>query len=1766
MLPSIALQVLIPGGGTAAKAVSYTAFGLGAGGNALEQSLAEGADYDDALLYGTLSGAAEVGVELISGGIGGLGEGVAQKTLAKSQPVLYSTLKSNKLLNFATNIFGEGVEEVIGDSIDPLFKRITFDPDAPAATKEELLQSFTLGALASAVLQGGASVNTSVRVQQQYQDLVDTIKLQIDAADGKVGRYSDASKLAEMVRKKADKLGEMLGTEIDTKPMYLEEKIKQYDKLANKEGQKYFDASEKLKDSIAQDIKEIDETKRKDFINKNGLNYMFNEKGKIIDSYKNLTKKQKVNIRNNNKLLHTLDKNTNINYVYEEKLKQGFYDPDTNTININLNATDPYRVVGLHEFTHTLEGTKQYNKLANFILKKYYKQGKLTKELNRLERLYKEKFKKSNIAKALNEKLQQNKISKNDYFKQYKAEKIKYLQEELVANTISEKIFTDEKAINKLVDEESSLAKRIYEWIKEKISKKEPQYDEWRKTLNKAAKLYKNAIENKVVKVKTNETKASIKEDSNGKELSNNQKEHFKDTKAVDKQGNLQVVYHGSDAEFKSNQIKDINNINPSSNEDIRYSIKDTKDINSEYVKAKANMKEQYVFDKKDSNDIFDSVIQSLALTKNHKIEGGSKAVYNYLFQRMNESKTPKTEIARDVADHLIKYAHIDGERIPTDLRDDIQHSIETKLVETVFQDAKLGEYQAYKKRVKYVMNEFKERIKFLKDINKETKTIFKYIDKIKDFTNKTLPKTTQAEPLHIMFNEWTKLFKKINEKNLIKPETRQLFVDFKNNFYNEDNKNIKSYLREDVINMLNDMENINKINPNKSLSIDEIKYIKTIIKSFNTIIRNYNKVFVDGRMQSSTRIANKGIKNTQRLKQHKINFGRKFSDLLIKPETLIRYAEGSIKGEESVMQTYVLDPLKKGSTKEGQIIMELDEDFNKFFGEHKKYQRKLVDKKIKVGNEELPLGKAISAYLTSKRQQAREHFMPDMNKNASGFSFYDEKGNINEGNNISLTQEDVDNVVKQFDNEDLEYIEKVEKFFKDTKDLQQEVEFNYTGSSIIKDDSYYFPIITDKLLDIYKSYGSVRTIDKIDGVFNLYFTKEIIPHATNTIKLLSVDKIVENHKNLIAKFNSYYITVKNIQQIMNTHVGETTLKEVMEKKYPGFNDYLNKYIADIINIDSKVENNLLIKAINKLKSNFAVFALGANAGVTVNQLSIIPTSYAFLDASSISRGVTMKNTKSTRADMDYYCPYVAYRNYDSNILAGKINIGIDKFSKFQEKVMKPVSTFDRIAIGYTWNACQIEVEKKQGLKVGTEENMKAAGELLETVVRQTQGIDRFEQPALNRTNNVVVKTLLMFQTQNIQSISHLYGLTVERSLIKERMKSEPNNTEKFNQALKENSRDIRKAASGIAVSNLFYVMIHMLVKKLLGKDDKDKNDIKELSEDYVENTIGMIPILNNFYSKIFKGYDMKISFLDTFNDLIDNSKRVWKNITTGQGDPIANLHKLSNSLGAILGIPTKNITEYSMSIINLFNPDLAYKYRSLWYRKSVSEYTEDLEKALNKKDTKRANLIVKSIYNEKGIDLNNKDVANAISKIVSNKDFINIKNMLPKSSPRTITYDNQYFDLKPQQQLQFKEIYSKNVNDNLGKLVNSAKFANLDVQEKTLAIKHMQDYSYYQAMRKVLNVEPYTNKISAVSRAINPITVATTLAKCKKSLLGNKAAIQTYINSLSLHREQKYMLYGLAGYKPLNDNAYVLVSNYLVTRGYSVNEIQQILEMCKLI
>ena len=147
-LAGVGANLLKSGGAGLKELINRLTFGATAAGSSTREAVDEGAGGSQATTYGMLSGALEVAIESLAGGIPGMGSGVIGKVLKKIP---------GKLTYFL-NILGEGGEEALSQWLTPSLKRATYNPDAEDATAEEIAEAAAIGAILSAMMQGGAGI------------------------------------------------------------------------------------------------------------------------------------------------------------------------------------------------------------------------------------------------------------------------------------------------------------------------------------------------------------------------------------------------------------------------------------------------------------------------------------------------------------------------------------------------------------------------------------------------------------------------------------------------------------------------------------------------------------------------------------------------------------------------------------------------------------------------------------------------------------------------------------------------------------------------------------------------------------------------------------------------------------------------------------------------------------------------------------------------------------------------------------------------------------------------------------------------------------------------------------------------------------------------------------------------------------------------------------------------------------------------------------------------------------------------------------------------------------------------------------------------------------------------------------------------------------------------------------------------------------------------------------------------------------------------
>ena len=206
-------------------------------------------------------------------------------------------------------------------------------------------------------------------------------------------------------------------------------------------------------------------------------------------------------------------------FAVEGATVNGYYDKATKTVGINTDSSKAYNSVVGHEITHVLKDTDLYGELQNAAFEYAKSKGEYDSRREALAKLYAEES----------------------------------IDEEMTADLVGDYLFTDSDFINNLSTKHRNVFQKVYDEIKYlyKVatagSKEARDLERVKRAFDQAYKADSKANTDTNASA---DTKHSLS-DSDGKQLTKEQGEYFKDSKMRDDNGNLKVMYHGSqDAGF----------------------------------------------------------------------------------------------------------------------------------------------------------------------------------------------------------------------------------------------------------------------------------------------------------------------------------------------------------------------------------------------------------------------------------------------------------------------------------------------------------------------------------------------------------------------------------------------------------------------------------------------------------------------------------------------------------------------------------------------------------------------------------------------------------------------------------------------------------------------------------------------------------------------------------------------------------------------------------------------------------------------------------------------------------------------------------------------------------------------------------------------------------------------------------------------------------------------------------------------------------------
>lgn len=1427
---------------------------------------------------------------------------------------------------------------------------------------------------------------------------------------------------------------------------------------------------------------------------------------------------------------------------------------------------------------------------------------------------------------------------------------------------------------------------------------------------------------------KVEDIRYSLKEDSDGRVLSESQKEYFKNSKVIDEDGNLMVVYHGtpkpnfsvfklgdgalgngiyfaeskeyskgfsfgsnpyevylnitnpyevnypiSDSitekliakgydgihhkqngfwvAFSPEQIKLVDNLTPTKNEDIRFDLKKD-DLSKKYhyeltdgqiKKLIADKTMRKVYSKVESEKIINTILsESLGVGEKYgSLTGRAKSeVIEMLWRGLNTAEPGKQmKVALDVAEYIIQNSVLEN------LYEDSENSIYIDTINALKPYLHSLDLSALKGEIKYkfdndnsayllwgkrkgekgltadqIKMELDERGFFI-DSDNEADIFFRMdsayreaVAAMKKKTKELLSSALSAEERKTLKNniarevliafdkngkqstfskileqyhkealtwkekyydertrnsvvnrlldrvqkvkDWklgtflnasqykTDIFKKSIDKlanikirgDLNQSGTREIVSGLKE-WYSKSNPLLEGVYDSEIAEMLDDIAT-----SGGKLTTQELRNLSNVVDYFKHFVETYNKVYRNGKYVEAQPIAEKYVSVIKRNQSVKVGWLKKYFEKYLTtfgdPMTVARYFDKYESGFYSEM----LATLRESATKAQIDEMNIREPIEEFIKKNKKYFNEAEKKTVKYQGRDIPLLQAMYVYMAMNDVDT----IPSFAK--SGFVFNDGNSDVridgfaaNEDVEIAemqiMAKEIQTSIEKQFSAADKEYIEIARKIFnEDCRKRFSETSIILKGYTNAKEGDYV-PI---RRANIAKNVDTSTFEYEVNRASNASFTKDRVKGAKGELRVDGIDTVLDRHIRAVAQYANLAPAIEEYNKLFSLNTGEDNNKPVSvstesRNLWAKGDEYFKKLISDIQGIPATKGDGIKFMAF--IRGGYAKFQLGANPKVWVTQLSSFFAAGSILDYSSIVKGIGIK-----AGDVDTYCELAKLRNNDNTVAMAQ---GVlDKIDKVGNVLMKPIGTVDRFVITKLFGACQVQVQKNYGLKIGTEENKVKAGELLKRVILETQQNSMAtERSSAMRSGSEFMRTITMFSADSMKVIGRVVDSIGELSALKAKKKilTDANEIANIDKQIKQATKKVAKSTASLITSAVFMALVAQLFRTLYNKDDEEDNVVANMATDAIGNLFGGLPIFKDIYSRLVEGYDIDGYAYSAINDMLDSADNIFKmcgDIVSGEvtsQEVAKNIKNMVYAAGQIFGLPARNVYNVAYGLTKRVSPSTAYKIDTAFYNK---KYTSDLNKAVARGDDDMIATIVELMTDERVGDIGDSAVSKELNSLVT-KGF----DVIPRSVGEKITYNGEEINLTSGQRKQFKQVYSV-ANKAVASLVKLSQYESASDEVKAKAIKYIYNVYYNLALQDLLGEDLETKtvlfaeaidveKLAIIVATANSLTAD--LDKKGNAISGTrKRKIQAYVNSLELSAAQKYMVMGYLGFSNL--------------------------------
>lgn len=932
-----------------------------------------------------------------------------------------------------------------------------------------------------------------------------------------------------------------------------------------------------------------------------------------------------------------------------------------------------------------------------------------------------------------------------------------------------------------------------------------------------------------------------------------------------------------------------------------------------------------------------------------------------------------------------------------------------------------------------------------------------------------------------------------------------------------------------------------------KYLTDEQIVDLDTVISGITRLYRDYDTVYFQGKRQSLTETAQRGVDNMQWIADERVKKGKRFGVIdkikrwtdaylyeIASPMAVIHDME---RHDPNGVLSAAFEGIVYGQISAQTMFADLMNPFETFYKENKGYKKALARDTVNFRGHELTKAQAISLYCTMKREHAQ------LGLETFGIVFDDKNGNrVKTG---SLKGYDANALYKSFSETDKRFISLVENFFNDvSKKVKGDADMRIIGSTNVLDD-YYFPILRDRSQRT-NSVGDTRRgiSDFLETVLNLSFNQNTVRHADGRIEISDVTNTIMKHAQGLAIYANLYEQIQTFDRILNKKVGEMdadgklirettkSLGEMMEDNHKGMLNYLSKLLADVqgVRTDMTGAMDVIDHALTKVYGLYAQAAVSGNIKTAILPLASYFATGLYVDARHMAKGFAMNASpaeiRANMEQMDKYSSVTKGRYYDRGAI--KSQTVQDEVRGLISVTGKGIEATERFMLSKVWNACKSQTAEQLGLAIDSDENCRAAAKLFDKVVIETQSqYVASMKSAMGRSKNQLVRGLTMFKSDGAAMFSSSFDAIRRFMDLRDRAKAGQDVGKELAVAKKRAGRAVASVASVcVAVAIITQAMRYAFNND----DEEEETPAKNIAMNTMNSAMGMFPLIGDVYSVFAEGYDVSNMTLDALNDGINGVRGMVslfgdKNAT--QADIARATRKALYGVGHMAGVPVRNLTNLTTGVIRRFSKPAMYGYDSIF---SGEKYSEDLRRAVKRGDDKMAEAITKVMFRRKKTGAYNQETLDEVMRLYkAGYD----KKVMPGGIPD---------DLTRAQRKTFLNVYGKSDAD-VQKLIESDAYKAFDDEQKASAIS-----SLYRSWRAYAEYQA-TGETDDKSALLSEIMGADKFGKARAYLSGLKAkedaetpkdgwrsTIQKGLKGMGLTSDEQALILYAAGYHSASD------------------------------